>query len=500
MRFPNTPFMWRTYDLAKRLDMKWLDYIMAADNNFYFFNNHRVKATTETHPGFVPEVDPFGVTKGAVPNYIDPQFVAMGEPGDFINNVIVKPIVAPFSVPGVDIEQAMEEMYDKYDKYSMRSYLFQLQNYSVSTADAHYMETLDKSTGWYDRALTETAIESLAFSWPGTSTDEFDGKWRCFDRGSSTLPVTLAGAIRGNITFGQSVNAIVENEQNEFLTVKTEIGLTKDYAAVISTVTLGCLSTIDLSTCGIAGYNYPQWSAIRELQYGPAIKIGVRWDKPWWQDQIEFPIVGGQSFTDLPLRTIVYPSYPAGAEKSGTLIVSYCWTQDAERLGALIGQDGQAAPKLIQMVIRDLAAVHGIDQSAIPPFDSVKDVFAWDWTHDPNTMGAYAFFGPGEFVDGVYAQICEPAAEGRLFFAGEATSSCHAWVAGALDSAWRAVYLFLQAQGDQDKIKVFLDHWGESEYWYPEQAEKHVRLGLRGAYKARKPIVARLHLPQVPPV
>jgi Flavin containing amine oxidoreductase len=127
-------------------------------------------------------------------------------------------------------------------------------------------------------------------------------------RGSSTLPVTLAGAIRGNITFGQSVNAIVENEQNEFLTVKTEIGLTKDYAAVISTVTLGCLSTIDLSTCGIAGYNYPQWSAIRELQYGPAIKIGVRWDKPWWQDQIEFPIVGGQSFTDLPLRTMLVVS------------------------------------------------------------------------------------------------------------------------------------------------------------------------------------------------
>jgi hypothetical protein len=81
--------------------------------------------------------------------------------------------------------------------------------------------------------------------------------------------------------------------------------------------------------------------------------------------------------------------------RSGSILTSlfqsnsYCWTQDAERLGALIGQDGQAAPKLIQMVIRDLAAVHGIDQSAIPPFDSVKDVFAWDWTHDPNTMGMF---------------------------------------------------------------------------------------------------------------
>jgi len=382
----------------------------------------------------------------------------------------------------------MQQMYQKYDKYSMRSYLFQLQNPSVSTADAHYMETLDKSTGWYDRALTETAIETLAFAWPPSSLpDGFDGKWRCFDHGSSTLPVAMARNLRGKIVFGQTVNAIAESKTSGFLTVTTENGSKKDYAAVVSTVTLGCLSTMDLSACDIAGENYPQWSAIRELQYGPAIKIGVRWDKPWWQDKLQFPIVGGQSFTDLPLRTIVYPSYPAGAEKSGTLIVSYCWTQDAERLGALIGPNGQAAPKLVQMVIRDLAAVHGIDPSAIPPFDAIKDVFAWDWTHDPKTMGAYAFFGPGEFVDGIYAQVCEPAAAGKLFFAGEATSSCHAWVAGALDSAWRAVYLFLQGQGDPEKIKIFLEHWGESEYWYPGQAEDHVRLGLRRAFRSRVP-------------
>jgi len=255
---------------------------------------------------------------------------------------------------------------------------------------------------------------------------------------------------------------------------------------VVSTVTLGCLSTIDMSTCEIMGKNYPQWSAIRELQYGPAIKIGIRWDAPWWQT--ELGIVGGQSFTDLPLRTIVYPSYPSGnVQKSGTLIVSYCWTQDAERLGALIGPNGQADPRLIQMAIRDLAAVHNIEQSAIPAFDTINDVFAWDWTHNPNTMGAYAFFGPGEFVDDIYAQICEPAAGGKLFIAGEATSSCHAWVAGALDSAWRAVYMFLLGQDNPDLLTKFKAAWGDSEYWYPEQAENHFRLGLRRAYKARKP-------------
>ena len=47
--------------------------------------------------------------------------------------------------------------------------------------------------------------------------------------------------------------------------------------------------------------------------------------------------------------------------------------------------------------------------------------------------------------------------------------------------------MFLQGQGNQDQIAAFKARWGESEYWYPEQAENHFRLGLRRAYKARKP-------------
>jgi len=181
MRFPKTPFMWRTFNLAERLNMKWLDYILATDNTFYFFNGTRIKATKGSSSGALPEVDPYGVNKGKIPDYVDPQFVASYEPGTFISTVVVGPIIAPFAEPGVDIEKAMEDLYQKYDKYSMRSYLFQLSNYNISSADAHYMETLDKSTGWYDRALTETAIETLAFDWPGLPTPGYDGTWHCFE-------------------------------------------------------------------------------------------------------------------------------------------------------------------------------------------------------------------------------------------------------------------------------------------------------------------------------
>src|ERR1700761_1965300 len=53
-------------------------------------------------------------------------------------------------------------------------------------------------------------------------------------------------------------------------------------------------------------------------------------------------------------------------------------------------------------------------------------------------LGAFAFFGPGKF-ESLFRSLNGPAADGLLHFAGEAQSVRHAWVEGALDSAWRAV-------------------------------------------------------------
>ena len=75
------------------------------------------------------------------------------------------------------------------------------------------------------------------------------------------------------------------------------------YSAVISTVPLPRLSLMDLTGVNIND-NYAQWSAIRQLQYGPAIKVGIKFKCPWWKTELPRPINGGQSYTDLPLRTM----------------------------------------------------------------------------------------------------------------------------------------------------------------------------------------------------
>jgi len=74
----------------------------------------------------------------------------------------------------------------KNDAYSTRSYFsfkyvpspsFGLPAEHLSTRVINWLETFDKSTGWYDRGLTETVLEAIAFGQAGGG--EID--WRCIE-------------------------------------------------------------------------------------------------------------------------------------------------------------------------------------------------------------------------------------------------------------------------------------------------------------------------------
>ena len=75
----------------------------------------------------------------------------------------------------------------------------------------------------------------------------------------------------------------------------------QEYAAVISTVPISRLSLMNLTGVDIND-NYNRWSAIRQLQYGPSVKVRMRFTTPWWETQLK--IHGGQSFTDLPIHAV----------------------------------------------------------------------------------------------------------------------------------------------------------------------------------------------------
>ena len=111
-----------------------------------------------------------------------------------------------------------------------------------------------------------------------------------------------------------------------------------------------------------------------------------------------------------------------------------------------------------------------------------------------------------------YNQLLQPAAGGTLFFAGEAASACHgyvdsrhslecasepnlinSWVAGGLDSAWRAVDQYLKLH--KDKLpkgirKIFHEKWGSTEYM---DEVPHHRLGKKNRELMKRHLVIALY-------
>jgi hypothetical protein len=240
------------------------------------------------------------------------------------------------------------------------------------------------------------------------------------------------------------------------------------FSHVVSTVSFANLGIINTDKVPMT---YKQRQAIRTLMYGPAIKVGIKFKTRWWE-QVGIKQHGGSSYTDRPVRVVVYPSYGMDEEGPGVLMVSYSWCvgsptpscsvtymhdaeptisrrhQDASRFGALIQNPDwseQLDPDrkrpwseqvLLDRIYEDLAALHGVTIDWLR--EQTLDYHAFDWYHNPHTMGAFAHFGPGQFST-FFTDIVQPAAHGRFHFAGEVASHHHAWIAGALDSAVRVV-------------------------------------------------------------
>jgi hypothetical protein len=197
MRFPDTPFMKRVFHLVRgdpekgippKVDVKLIKYTLEDQNTFLYYNSYRYKRSDDFGP------DPFH-TNGLIPTS-DLSPTAVGE----LIGRILQVYRAPFAEPNAQIGQLIAGLIGAVDKYTMRSFLsFECQ---IPGPAITYYETLQYSSGWYDRALTETILESLAFDWPtqeenptegsvsGTGTGPFSSttgaeseavKWYCFE-------------------------------------------------------------------------------------------------------------------------------------------------------------------------------------------------------------------------------------------------------------------------------------------------------------------------------
>ncbi|CAG8815009.1 4350_t:CDS:1, partial [Racocetra fulgida] len=155
-------------------------------------------------------------------------------------------------------------------------------------------------------------------------------------------------------------------------------------------------------------------------------------------------IVGGASSTDLPVRTIVYPSYYQGlpANGSGVLLASYTWGNDAAKFAPYTEEE------LFEFALKDIVTIHGgiARKEWIP---GKKNNKAHYWSNDKTVVGgAYALYGAGQ-LEFLMGAMMRP--EDFIHWAGEHTDVHNAWIVGSFNSAVRVVKEILQENLMNDK-------------------------------------------------
>ncbi|KFY35840.1 hypothetical protein V494_05565 [Pseudogymnoascus sp. VKM F-4513 (FW-928)] len=343
-----------------------------------------------------------------------------------------------------------------YDYQSIRSYLIS-QGYTGPQID--WMETIDDATDHYDMySMSQGVLEQWIF------TESSLDNWTCVNGGMDRLTYGMEQIISSKPILNSQVTAIKPASDGQ-LSVEIDYKKEQTYAHVISTIPLGALQIVDLTELDLG---YAQRHAIRKLNYDPALKIGIKFKTRWWE-KLPAPFQGGQSYSDHPLRRCVYPSYGfdlPGDTAPGTMIASYIWGQDSTRLGAYL-RTPEARATLVKVVLYDLAAMNNVTLEFIE--SEYIDYYAWDWYQDQWSVGAFAIFSPGQYHD-VMPSLMVPAENGHLHFGGEALSSGHAWVIGAVNSAYRTVLEVLKTEERDDLIEKLVQTWGTIEEvdlgWY----------------------------------
>jgi monoamine oxidase len=171
--------------------------------------------------------------------------------------------------------------------------------------------------------------------------------------------------------------------------------------------------------------------ALASLAMGCVVKIVFRFDEPFWEREgfmaRRRPSAAGDGLVFLHAPGAPFPTWWSSAPARSTLLTAWAGGPAAQRLRA-----GKAPPA--EIALSALAELLEIPRRSLAA--RVASADSRDWTADPYARGAYSHALPGGA--GAARALGRPVG-GRLFFAGEATSSEETGtVAGAIASGRRA--------------------------------------------------------------
>ena len=212
--------------------------------------------------------------------------------------------------------------------------------------------------------------------------------------------------------------------------------MTQDFDYVVCAIPFSTLRAVDIDPL----FSNIKMRAIREVNYTPAQKSMILCKARFWEKD---GIIGGGSFTDLPLSSIWYPSdhvqylnHPNGfdqlgrlSNEPGVLLPTYNFNLDTTRLS------NQPEESMFAQIRKEITEVHGLTPQYI---DNIAQSFKTvNWDHEPTIRGALSFFSPEQKKIFSYGMTL-PEYDGRVFFAGEHISAVHRWMQGALQTGMQA--------------------------------------------------------------
>lgn len=178
MRYPDIPFMSRTFDLVRhklKIEKKLIPVIMSNDNTILHFNGHRITKGQYKKGGQGIDVFGIGINDSTKDGYIPEKYLHQG------HGVLYDKALQPLRQYFVDepFPEAFEKLM-KHDMDSVRDYMSRELGYP--NAVIRWIETMEWRTGMFDASLTETVLASISFDDPLTRSKGVENiKWYCFE-------------------------------------------------------------------------------------------------------------------------------------------------------------------------------------------------------------------------------------------------------------------------------------------------------------------------------
>lgn len=354
-----------------------------------------------------------------------------------------------------------------------------LQNKMKYSPEIEYFDSISIRRELEERGLSEGAIEliSCIATYPGWLYDNsyieslqeqyaVDDAFRYqIDGGMVNLPLAMYRSLMslnpreyknisenqlGKITWnsGNRVKGIYRNnEDNKVILEYSSEGETnsshQSFDFVVCAIPFSSLRNVTV---------YPMFStskmqAIKEVNYIAGQKTIFMCKERFWEEGgPSKAIIGGGSYTDLPIGSIWYPSYNINYnitnlenqvlpivrrkyknyEDGGVLMASYNLTRDAVRLGNL-----EPITRL-ESIKRQVEHVQGLKKGYLD--DIVLENKTIQWDNEQGFFGAVCYYMPGQKRLFAYTSS-KPEYDNRVYFAGEHISQEHGWIQGAVKSA-----------------------------------------------------------------